>query len=333
MPHRNLLDPPQPQQYARFAEGFAPRVLLTVDTEEEFDWNEPFQRTEHGLSHLIRLPSFQQFCEGIGISPVYMIDWVVANSPVAHDVLGDALRGGRAEIGVQLHPWVNPPHEEELSSRNSFPGSLPPKLESAKFTRLVDVIEKHFEVVPQIYRAGRYGLGPDTARMLRERGIAIDSSVRANYDYSAVDGPDYRNHPLVPYWSDEDRQLLELPLTTVFWGMLRKQGRQLFPAMHKLPMMGGLLPRLGLLERISLTPEGVTKEEALRAVDIALDDGLPLLVINLHSPSLEPGHTPYVRTPEDVDDLYDWLRGVLSYLEMRGVRPTTVREIIDSVIV
>lgn len=333
MPHRSLLDPPLPTQYAQFTDGFGPRVLLTVDTEEEFDWGEPFQRSDHGLRHLIKIPSFQQFCEGIGIKPVYMVDWVVATSPVAGDVLGESVRLGKAEIGIQLHPWVNPPHIEDLTAPNSFPGRLPPQLEREKFIRLTDAIEERFGVVPQIYRAGRYGLGPETAGMLRERGIAIDSSVRTNYDYSEEGGPDYRRHPLVPYWSDDDRQLLELPLTTVYWGMLRKQGRQLFPLAGKQRLAGGMLSRLGLLERIALTPEGVTKEEALRGVDIALDDGLPLLVINLHSPSLEPGHTPYVRTAEDLDDLYDWLRGVFAYLELRGVRPTTVREIIDSVIV
>ena len=44
-----------------------------------------------------------------------------------------------------------------------------------------------------------------------------------------------------------------------------------------------------------------------------------------------PGHTPYVRTEDDLDDLYDWLRGVYAYFAMRGVRPTTVREIVQSV--
>lgn len=333
MPYRSLLVPPSPAQYAEFVKGFGPRVLLTVDTEEEFDWSEPFRRSDHGLSHLIKIPSFQKFCEGIGIAPVYLVDWVVACSPVAEEVLGEAVRSGRAEIGIQLHPWINPPHDEDLTPTNSFPGSLPPQLEREKFVRLAELIEKRFGTQPQIYRAGRYGLGPETARMLSENGIAIDSSVRSSYDYSHEGGPDYRRHPAVPYWSDQDRQLLELPLTTVFWGMLRKQGRQLFQLASKFPFAGGTLSRLGLLERISLTPEGVTKEEALRGVDIALDDGLPLLVISLHSPSLQPGHTPYVRTPEELDDLYDWLRGVFAYLELRGVRPTTVREIIDSVVV
>jgi len=88
-----------------------------------------------------------------------------------------------------------------------------------------------------------------------------------------------------------------------------------------------------MLERIALTPEGVPKEAALRGIDIALDDGLPTLTISFHSPSLSPGHTPYVRSEDDLDRFYDWLRTVYAYLDQRGVRPTTVAEIIESVVV
>lgn len=185
--------------------------------------------------------------------------------------------------------------------------------------------------MPRIYRAGRYGLGTETARYLSETGIAIDSSVRSHYDYSRFEGPDYSHHPLTPYWTDSDRKLLELPLTTVFWGMLRKQGAQLFPMTQKIRHLGGVLSKLGMLERIALTPEGVSLDEALRGCDIAIDDGLPILVLSFHSPSLAPGHTPYVRNEDDLDRLYDWLRGVYAYLGSRDVRPTTVAEIMDSV--
>jgi hypothetical protein len=316
---------------ARFRSDFGQRFLLTVDTEEEFDWDKPIAREGYTLDHLPRLHKFQRFCESEGVSPLYLVDWPVATSPLAADILREALREGRAEIGVQLHPWVNPPFEEEVGERNSFAGNLPAELERAKFRRLRDTIEERFGAVPRVYRAGRYGAGENTVEMLREGGIAIDSSVRANFDYSAGAGPDFRRHPLAPYWLDDAKTLLELPLTTVFWGMLRRQGEWLHPVLSHLPGIGGLLARLGLLERIALTPEGVTVEEAIRGIDIALDDGLPLLVLSFHSPSLAPGHTPYVREERDVEALYDWYRRVFAYLEQRGVAPTTAGEIMRSV--
>ena len=324
-------EPPPAGRKARFAADFGCRYLVTVDTEEEFDWSKPLVREGHGLDHVPKLAKFQEFCEGVGFVPVYLVDWPVATSSLAADILKPAIAAGKAEIGVQLHPWVNPPFDEEVTPRNSFAGNLPAELEAAKFRNLRAMIEDKFDSVPLIYRAGRYGTGPNTAQILAEGGIAIDTSVRARFDYSAGGGPNYARHPDQPYWLDEDRSLLELPLTTVFWGMLRRQGDWLYPGLERVPKVHGALSYLGLLERVPLTPEGVSVEEAIRGIDIALDDKLPVLVFSFHSPSLRPGHTPYVRTEQDLDALYDWWRRVLTYCDMRGVKPTTVAEIMRAV--
>lgn len=324
-------EPPAAGRQARFAPDFGRRFIVTVDTEEEFDWSKPLAREGHGLDHLPRLAKFQEFCESHGVVPIYLVDWPVATSSLAIDILRPAAAAGRAEIGVQLHPWVNPPFDEELTPQTSFAGNLPPELEAAKFRNLRDMIEDKFGVVPLIYRAGRYGTGPHTAQVLIDNGIAIDTSVRAKFNYAGGGGPDYRRHPLTPYWLDSEQNLLELPLTTVFWGMLRRQGDWLYPALWRTPQVRGLLSYLGLLERIPLTPEGVSVEEAIRGIDMALDDGLPILVFSFHSPSLQPGHTPYVRDERDLDALYDWWRRVLAYCDLRGVRPSSVGEIMEAV--
>jgi hypothetical protein len=328
---RSLRDLPPRDAYARFGPGFGHRFLLTVDTEEEFDWGRPLTRDRHGLRHVAALARFQAFCEAEGVVPVYLVDWPIAQSAEAAQILRGPLAAGRAEVGVQLHPWVNPPFDEEVTPYNSFAGHLPRELEAAKFGQLRDAIEQSFGVAPAIYRAGRYGLGPHSASILSEQGLAIDSSVRARFDYSGGQGPDYSRHPLVPYWADEDRTLLELPLTTVFWGMLRRQGEWLYPAIAGLPRAPGVMARCGLLERIPLTPEGTDVEDAIRGIDMAIDDGLPLLVLSFHSPSLEAGHTPYVRNEADLEALYDWFRRVFAYLELRSVEPTTVEQILQQV--
>ena len=331
MAMRSILDPPPRASYARFDPAFGQRFLLTVDTEEEFDWARPLAREGHGLDHVPRLAKFQEFCENENVVPVYLVDWPIVQSQRAAEILKGPLAAGKAEIGVQLHPWVNPPFAEEVTPHNSFAGNLPRELEREKFKTLRDAIEDTFEVAPAIYRAGRYGVGPNSAEMLIDGGVAIDSSVRAKFDYSDGGGPSFRDHPLVPYWLDDDKRLLELPLTSVFWGMLRRQGDWINPALAGAPAARAALARLGLLERIALTPEGVDVEEAIRGIDIALDDRLPVLVFSFHSPSLRPGHTPYVRSEDDLDTLYDWWRRVFAYLEIRQVKPTTVAEIMRSV--
>ena len=328
----NICTPPRPDQMAQFQQGFAPRFLLTVDTEEEFDWGADFSRDQHSLDHVPRLARFQQFCEGEGVVPSYLIDWPIANSPEACEILGAAAKAGKADIGVQLHPWVNPPFEEEISQHNSFAGNLPRALEREKLMRLRDIIEQNVGVEPLIYRAGRYGVGQHSAELLKEAGIAIDTSVRPHWDYSFEGGPNYRGHPSTPYWVDQEKELLELPLTTMFWGMLKNQGSWIYPRMWRAPAMRGVLSKLALLERIPLTPEGVTTDEAIRGIDMALDDKLPLLILSFHSPSIHAGHTPYVKTEADLDQLYDWWRKILAYLRQRKVASTDVRDIMKQVI-
>lgn len=327
MTQANITAIPQGAEAVRFAPGFGQRFVLTVDTEEEFDWTRPIDRTSHSVDTIADLRKFQQFCEGVGVKPVYLVDYPIASSPLAADILGDAARSGRCDIGLQLHPWVSPPHLEEVTPANTFAGNLPPDLEREKILRLRDRIEQAFGVAPMIYRAGRYGAGPNTAEFLKEAGVAIDTSVRALFDYSSNGGPNYREHPLHPYWVDRPGGLMELPLTTVFWGPLRQLAPWLYPRLWRTPQARGALSRLGLLERIPLTPEGVTADEALRGIDIALDMGLPVLMLSFHSPSLAPGYTPYVRNADDLDALYDWWRKVFAHLARREVRPAGVAEI------
>ncbi|MDT9012990.1 polysaccharide deacetylase family protein [Novosphingobium sp. APW14] len=322
---------PGHSQRVRFPADFGQRFLLTVDTEEEFDWSRPIRREGYTLHSVARLARFQEFCEGAGVVPVYLVDFPVATSPTARAALCNAVAQGKAEIGVQLHPWVNPPHDEDVTEANSFAGNLPVTLEREKFRRLRSAIEDGFGTTPLIYRAGRYGLGPGTADMLIEHGMAIDTSVRSRFDYSAVGGPDYRDHPVSPWWVDPDQRLMELPLTTVYWGLLRQFGPKLYPMMWRMPQLRGLLAKTGLLERIPLTPEGITLEEAIRGIDIALDEGLAVLVFAFHSPSLAPGFTPYVSSEADLDAFYDWWRGVFAYLRQRNVASTSVKDLMQAV--
>lgn len=315
----------------RFHAGFGQKFVLTVDAEEEFDWRAPLDRHQHRIDAVPALRKFQQFCEGFGVAPVYLVDYPIATSIGAVDALRDPIAAGRAEVGVQLHPWVNPPHDEEVNSFNSYAGNLPPELERAKFMALRDAIEKNFNATPRSFRCGRYGAGPNTAQILIEGGITVDTSVRSSFDYSSDGGTNYRDHPNRPYWLDREAGLLELPLTTVYWGALGRWGPFLYPRMWRLPQLRGAMAHAGLLDRIPLTPEGVTIKEAIRAIDVAVALELPVLVLSFHSPSLMVGNTPYVRDHDDLDAFYDWWRAIFAHLALRGVAPTGIGEIMDAV--
>ncbi len=326
----SIAEAPLAPEYVRFAAGTPPRFIVTIDTEEEFDWGAPLQREGHGVETIAAFARFQQFCEGFGVVPIFLIDYPVATAPATAQALGPALAAGTAEVGIHLHPWVSPPFTEAVGEFNSFAGNLPEPLEREKFRALRDTIAANLGTAPLIYRAGRYGVGPNSAAILRDAGVIIDSSVRSLFDYSATGGPDFSTHPRRPYWLDRAAGLVELPVTTVFSGLLRRWGEAIYPRIARIPRMRGVLARAGLLERIPLTPEGITPAEGIRAIDAALDEGLPLLVFSFHSPSLAPGHTPYVRNPADLEAFYDWWRQIFTHLAHRRTQPSSVRELTAS---
>jgi hypothetical protein len=303
-----------------------PRFVITVDTEEEFEWGTPFTRDRHSTNHVAAIPRFQRLCQEYGVIPCYLVDYPIVDDDKAVDLLAGYAHIGQAEIGAQLHPWVNPPFAEELSVRNSFACNLPAALEREKLTRLYTAIVDRMAVQPDVYRAGRYGAGTETSLILADLGIAIDTSARARFDYSAQGGPDYSQYPVDPFWLIKGK-LLELPLTTIFSGTLRGAGDAIFSRWFASDAARSMLARSNMLERLALTPEGIPAEKAVEAIDIALGDAVPILNLSFHSPSLAPGHTPYVRDETELEMFYRWWQVVLGHLAARGVRATTMAEI------
>jgi hypothetical protein len=324
------LDPAcsQPVQFVDF-DFDTPRFIVTVDTEEEFDWTAPFTRDVHGTTHVGAIDRFQRLCDDNGVRPAYLVDYPIVNDVHAVELLGRYVSDRRADVGVQLHPWVNPPFQEEPSIANSYACNLSPELERAKLTTLHTMIVDRFGVKPQMYRAGRYGAGLNSRKILRELGVAIDTSVRSLFDYSGQGGPNYSDAPLEPYWIAKG-ELIELPVTSVFSGALRSAGKKIFSRPFDALTSRALLARTGMLERIALTPEGIPAEKAMQAIDISLRSDIPILNFSFHSPSLAVGHTPYVRTPEELERFYDWWVKIFAYLKACNVQPIHVNEIVRS---
>lgn len=317
----------RPDSHVIWPENFGRRFLISIDTEEEFDWNAPFQRDGHTTISVPKLQEFQEFAEAHAFKPVYFIDYAIVEDDTAAAFLKSVAENKTAEIGVHLHPWINPPFEENLNVHNSFAGNLPKELEEEKLVILRDAIRDRIGITPTIFRAGRYGIGPNTTGLLIKHGFVMDSSIRPRFDYSGQGGPDFLTVGPEPFWWNGDDRLLEVPLTTVYSGLLRKQAGLVAGAMEKYPLVNAVFSRSKMLERIPLTPEGISAREIKEAIDVALDDDLRLLVFSFHSPSLAPGHTPYVRSQEDLDGFYDWWRKVLGHLETRNVKPVDIAQL------
>ena len=93
MPHHRITDLPAPGAAVRF-QGSAARFVVTVDTEEEFDWTKPLTRDRHGTASVPRLARFQSFCESHSVVPIYLVDHPIATDPATTEALGAAVAAG-----------------------------------------------------------------------------------------------------------------------------------------------------------------------------------------------------------------------------------------------
>lgn len=324
--------PPAPPSaaLARWPERFGTRFTVFVDTEEEFDWRAPFSRDARGTGHMAAMPAAHARFAAQGVPLTWLVDHPIASCPRTAEILRRLIQDGRSAIGTQLHPWVNPPFDEEVNARNSFAGNLPAALEEAKLAALTDAIAVAFGARPLVYRAGRYGLGPNSLATLARLGYRADSSMRAGYDYSGDGGPDFSAIPNHAFRTGPGGAIVELPLTTVFTGALRGGGAALHRALGALPRGRGVAARLKLLSRVALTPEDMPLAEALEAIRVAVGEGVRLLNFSFHSPSVEPGHTPYVRDESDLAAFHRWWEAVFALLARLGVAPASLAELLDA---
>ncbi|MGA1800245.1 polysaccharide deacetylase family protein [Sphingomonas sp. 4RDLI-65] len=321
--------PPRPTDAQRviWPDDFGTRFTIFVDVEEEFDWRAPLDARNRTTTAMAAFPDAHRRFAERGVALACMVDHPIATDPAAVAILARVVEDGRSEIGTQLHAWVNPPFDADASPATSYAGNLPRALEAAKLETLTTAITTAFGTAPRAYRAGRYGIGPRSFDLLAGLGYRIDSSVRPGYDYSADGGPDFTMADAQAY---RVSGIVELPLTTIFTGRARRGGGALYRALGHVSKGRGVFARARLLSRIALTPEDMPIEAALEAVAVAAGEGLRLLNLSFHSPSLAPGNTPYVRDAADLKRFHAWWTTMLDALDRRGIRNASLDEIITA---
>jgi hypothetical protein len=311
-----------------------PILFVVVDTEEEFDWSAPFSRANTGVTAMRFIGRAQTIFDRYELKPTYVVDYPIAHQPEGSDPLQEALAEDRCQIGAHLHPWVTPPFDEEVSSRNSFGCNLPAALEAAKIRVLKDEITRTFGIDAKAYKAGRYGIDARGAETLESLGFDVDLSVNPHNDFTEQSGPSFASFDASPFFFEGRRdRLFFLPCTVGFVGLAGSAGKWLHGLASAKPLEPlhavGVLARAGVTNRVMLSPEGNTLSE-MRALASALHArGCRTFSLTFHSPSVEPGHTPYVRTEADMREFLDCLDGFCEFFfrELDGVagRPLEFR--------
>ncbi len=303
-----------------------PRLHVVIDTEEEFDWDAPYARANTSVSAMRHVGRVQRIFDRFRIVPTYVIDYPVAAQPEGYEPLLEIVARGGCEVGAHLHPWVSPPFDEPVTVANSYTCNLTPALQRTKIEVLRDTILANVGARPATFKAGRYGLGLDTVGILEELGFTIDGSVCPRFDFTDQLGPSFAAFDSSLLFLTPG--LLEIPCTVDYIGW----AGSLRPTLHRMASSGALAPiravgvlaRLGAANKIMLSPEGNTLGEMQALTRALVVRGCRHVTLSFHSPSVEPGHTPYVRSQQDLDR---FLRTIEQYCEFFmkeiGGRPIT----------
>ncbi len=319
------------------------KVILTVDTEADDQWDGPEKVTTKNLAFI---PRFQKLCEEHGMKPTYLCTYEVVASEIFQTTLRAYQDAGNAEIGAHLHPWSNPPFAGgpgvavfDRTEYPSYPSELPIASFRAKMQVLTDLIRDKTGSSPTSYRAGRWGFSAEHIRVLLDLGYTVDCSVtplvdRSMYKGVTSFGPDYRAAPVSPYVLDDHdvcragaSGLLEVPVTIVYTHPLMQKSamaRWLFYRAKGL-RAASVLNRAMRLEPSWFRPYPSMNTRRMKKVHkVARSLDLPVIEMMFHSSELMPGGSESFPTPASIEKLYAMMQGTLAHLSKSGCEGVTL---------
>lgn len=298
--------------------------VLSIDTEEEWDWSGPFPQQLTDVSNIDLLPAFNGLCEELGLRPTYFVDYAVADNDQAVDKMLSFSTNGRCEIGAHLHPWCNPPYFGQVGEAESHVVNLPLEQVSQKLDALVSVIEKRLAVKPKSFRTGRWGIDDRVMKLLVSSGFNVDSSVYPFYqnEYFSCNGS-----PALPYWPDlnnplkasTQRDIFELPVTVGFNRSHFEHANKVHTAFSKPPLswtrFNGLAWHANLLRKNYLCPELTSTSDMLSLCDKVIAKGYPVLHMYMHSSSLLDNQNSLMGNNDAFNFISDAVKNVIKPLQ------------------
>lgn len=305
-----------------------PRLLVTIDVEEEFDWS-IFSRSDYKVRGLDNLCAFHDDCRSVGVIPTYLLSYTILDDSDFRRLFTRFLADGSAELGIHLHSWVTPPFWEQANSFNSFQCNLPAHVERRKLETLCRKYEDCFGRAVNIHRAGRWGGAERTAAFLEELGIKVDLSPSAGYSETSSGGPDFTNLNGRPFLSGPHKSVLTLPASAInYLPGPDWVSRILFAGMEAIPTFGSLLAARPYGQAVRFSPEGLSTNFLQSMARQFTTRGFPVVVCTAHSTSLYGGGNPYVRDKDQATQLRININELLRYcIETLEFRPSTCADI------
>lgn len=301
--------------------------VLTIDTEEEWEWSKAFPQHDCSVQNIEKLPAFQSFCESLGIRPTYFVDYAVANNKTGSGILKLFAENKAAEIGAHLHPWCNPPYFGETTEAESHVINLPEEQVVQKLDELNRVITENIGVTPRSFRSGRWGMKGKTLQLLASRGFCVDSSV---YPFYTNEFFNCKGAPSTPYFpsydnaleAGEQKNIMEIPVTAGFNVKNFEKADKIHDVLSNSPISIikpiGMLWHTKMLRKIYLSPELTDSHNMNALVNICLNKEFPVIHMYLHSSSLLDGVTGLLNVDNAFEKICERISNVVETLRTKS---------------
>lgn len=301
--------------------------VVTVDTEEEWDWASGYPTGPTRVTNISRLPAFQDICDAHAAAVTYFVNHAVLADPASAQIVCELAARPRVEIGMHVHPWNTPPLQaaERVPVRDSFIHNLPPELARAKLDTVYDAFAAR-GLKPVTFRGGRYSTSALVQQWLRERGFVADASILPYTSWADDGAPNYSTRAPEPVRTEGG--LWEVPLSLGFTRGPFGFWRRALSAAALVPKLVGALSKFGVAERAWLNFENPLGARTAQLIRALLKRNVPYLCFTLHSSSLLPGGSPYAPTEAAVRALLARLNDALARCAADcALEPATVAEI------
>ncbi|MBI1393921.1 MAG: glycosyltransferase [Alphaproteobacteria bacterium] len=277
-----------------------PRLLITVDTEEIFDWL-TFEPDAFRIADPADLNPFQALCADRGARPLYFLSYPIIEDARSVAYFSELRQRNAADLGLHLHQWVTPRDHSYKSEFHSWQMNLPDEVHREKLEVMASAFEAAFGARATAHRAGRYGIAPHCYPALADIGVTHDFSPSPAFDKSDKGGPDFSAMSNRPFalTIDGERTMWVTPVS----GAHGRRGGAIFagaagPAGFQRRRIGA---KPLLSSALRLSPEGPNLAEMIALARHLIANDISILTFSIHSTSFTPGANQYAARQSDID--------------------------------
>ena len=196
---------------------------------------------------------------------------------------------GLCEVGIHVHAWNTPPYYELKKEYGGNPYLIeyPYEIMREKFAVTYNLINKRIGIAPVSHRAGRWVMNNDYFQLLKEFGVKVDCSYTP----------------------------LEVPMTI---RKIHSYGDGSFKQNIRSLIKGELVwlrPALTTMKRMKKLCQNVSKEKDNDYIEFML-----------HSSELMAGGSPYFKTESAINELYQDIKLLFSYVASIGYEGITLTD-------